>query len=749
MPGTIDWKPVNLQGALQLISNEPLGSKSIDSKPVGVDLEPNLSFGGDDGAELSINSRGALTVAILNDANDPDEDGVFGSKPVKTADGALPPQLAFDPSVAYVKIRAEAGIKATGSVPIGALIGIDAEAEASAIFADYRAHKPSEQARAAFTVDIGNARFATKLQDVLALEPNEALAFRFGGKVSADITVSWSDLFTGQLGSLGKLLGTTAPIALSIKAGASVSFGVGISDDFLIVFSRLDANRWRAGVRKVRSSRIAPSVDAGIDVGLANPKQLQELISVTLDGALGAPFEKVQELLKAPSLDSLNPTQRKIAQALIDRFGLKDATATIESLRDRVTAIKDKIDEQIEKALKTRIALSFAYEYNRITTDTNLLQATFTAKAIKAIHPDVIKGKTQSTIEAIRQAKSGIDLELYLNQKEITRTHSWGFTLGFGKWATIGGKDFKQLSTIRRTDFQNRVQDSYLGTRSYTGSWVGEKSEWGVDLKADMKNYTAEPPLVNDFSFGIHLLWMVEQNALSAAELEEWLDSGVVWRVFREDDVIDTRARLTMALSRRAALNVQITIPNSVVRAALPALAASPIENFAPALALSMPWMKVSDARQSAARRRQLYAPLWATYLAHPEHSQSEFAATAEQHLIQAGRTELILTERTPSGPNPFSFAGLTRLNGNTAGACAAFTRGCNILNTAINSGARNQKTIDKAVGEMDDLWAQSHHVRTIGAYLLEVAERSGVLADVTRTMTVDVDSMDSVVITA
>ena len=343
MPFALGWKPANPTGALQLISNEPLGSRKIDSKPVGIGLEPNLSFGGDDSAGLSINSRGAFTVAILNDANDPDEDGIFGPATEDSDDGALPPQLAFDPAVAYLKFRAEAGLKVTAALPLGAFVGIDAAAEASAIFADYRVHPPSQQARAAFTLDIGKARFATKLQDVLALEPGEALAFRFGGKVSADVTVSWSDLFTGQLGSLGKLLGTATPIAVSIKAGASVSFGVSISDDFLIVFSRVDANRWRVGVRKVKSNRIAPSVDAGIDVGVANTEQLAELISATLDGVLGAPFEKVQELLKAPSLDALSSTQRQLAQALLDRFGLKDEAATIEALRHRVSAIQDTI----------------------------------------------------------------------------------------------------------------------------------------------------------------------------------------------------------------------------------------------------------------------------------------------------------------------------------------------------------------------------------------------------------------------
>src|SRR5262245_24801209 len=134
MPFTVDWKPANPQGALQLISNQPLGSKNIDSKPVGIGLEPNLSFGGDDSAALAINTRGGFTVAILNDPNDTDEDGIFGSMAVKTADGALPPQLPFDPGVAYVKIRAEAGLKVTGTVPLGSFVGLDADAEASAIF---------------------------------------------------------------------------------------------------------------------------------------------------------------------------------------------------------------------------------------------------------------------------------------------------------------------------------------------------------------------------------------------------------------------------------------------------------------------------------------------------------------------------------------------------------------------------------------------------------------------------------------
>ena len=111
----VDWKLANPQEALQLISNDPIGSRNIDNKPVDVALEPNLSFGGDDAANLSINSRGKFSVAILYDAEDPDEDGILSAGTTKTPEGALPPQLRFDPSVAYLKFRAEAGVKAAAT----------------------------------------------------------------------------------------------------------------------------------------------------------------------------------------------------------------------------------------------------------------------------------------------------------------------------------------------------------------------------------------------------------------------------------------------------------------------------------------------------------------------------------------------------------------------------------------------------------------------------------------------------------
>jgi hypothetical protein len=750
MAGVVDWKLANPEGALQQLSTQPLGSASLDHKPVGLNLASNLSFGGDDAGTLALNARGLLTVTVLNDPADPDEDGILSATATVTPEGELPPQLTIDPARAYVKFRAEAGLKASGAVPIVSLIGIDAGAEATAIFADYRVHPRVDETRSALLVDLASARFVTKQADVLALAPGEALAVRFAGSLDAAVTLSWSDIFTGQIGTFTKLLESAAPIAFTAKAGASVTLSVRVADEFLLVFSRVDDSRWRVGVRKVKSARIAPSVDAGIDVGFANPSELTELTLATLDGLLGAPLERVQSIVSASSLESLGDTEQKIARQLLDRFGLKEEAATTDALRERVAKLQARVSETLEDVVKSRVALSFAYEYSRVSLDTNLLQATLDAAAVKAFHADILKAKTQALTQAIRGRRPGVALELYLNQKTITREHSWGFTLGLGKWATLGGKDFKTISTIRRFDVQGRVLESYLGARLYKGSWVGERTEWGVDLKADMKTYAAEP-LVSDYSFGIHLLWTSDQKQLSGGELEQWLDSAIIWRVLREQDVADIRARASKVVGSAATLTVQVVVPNAVLRTTLPALAGAPVDSFTGALAVAMPWMDHSPARTSAARRQEVYAPLWASYLQNPRQSQASFAQAAFARLNATGHSEgagreVFLT----SGPDPFSFGGLTQLNGDTRGACEAFIRGAQILNTAIVSGARNQKTIDKAVKAMDDLWTQSHHVRAIGAYLLECADRARALGDVTRTMTIESPQLaESLIVTA
>ena len=292
------------------------------------------------------------------------------------------------------------------------------------------------------------------------------------------------------------------------------------------------------------------------------------------------------------------------------------------------------------------------------------------------------------------------------------------------------------MRRVERRDIEGRTQDSYLGARGYKGSWAGDSFEWNVDLKADMKSYAKEP-LVSDFSFGMHVGWLANQKRLSPIELEQWLDMAIIWGAVSDVSLPEVRARMARALGREAQVTMQIVVPNAVMRSALPRLAALTPEDYAGALATAMPWMEASRARTDARLRRAIYEPLWATAMSRPNASIQELGRLAAERVRAEGHPEMVVRERAfLDTPDPFSFAGLVRINGNSRDSCAAFSRGARILQAAIDSGARNQQTIDKAIGEMNDLWAQSHHVRAVGVQLLDIAAQVGQLAEVTRTMT-------------
>lgn len=742
------WQFKNLDEARSLISKDPIGSPSIDFKPIQLGVAPNLSFPGSGGL-LAINPRGLFTLAVLNDAGDVDEDGLMQRDEAEIADGQLPPQVRLGDG-AWLKFRVEVGVKATGAQSVGDVIGIDAEGEFGVVFTDYHRHDPAQPTREAFLADIREARFATNRDDVEGLAPGETLAFRRSGAVRATVTVRLSDLFTGQIGTLGKLLGTAAPIAIAFKAGATITAEVSVDDDFIIAFSRLSENSWRAGVRKARTSRFAPSIDGGVSVEFADPELIEKLLGGVVDGVLGTPLAQLRTILDKASLEDLSALERRLATFVMERIGLEPAFATLQQLRDRVAEIEETAVGFVRDVAAARIALSFTYEYNRIDERVNLVQVTLDRSAVGQLHGEFVRGRLQLLAERLAGDHPGIELECYLNQKALAHEHSWGFTLSFTKWAALGGRDFKHVKSVKRVDVQERVQESYLGARGYKGSWAGESFEWKVDLKADMKSFASEPR-VNDFSFGIYLAWVATQRRLSASELEQWLDLATIWGVLDAAGLAEIRGRMARAIGRDAQISVHIVVPNAVLRSVLPLLSVMPATEFAGAFAAAMPWMEESPARSNAAERRSLYAPLWATALGERRLSMGELAGLAADRVRAEGHPELVVREtRFLDMPDPFSFAGLVRLNGDTRGACLAFARGARILQSAIDSGARNQKTIDKAVREMNDLWAQSHHVRAVGVHLLDLAGRVGQLGEVTRTMSVQSKALgDDLVVTA
>jgi len=473
-------------------------------------------------------------------------------------------------------------------------------------------------------------------------------------------------------------------------------------------------------------------------VQFANPAQVQAVIQPVLDALFSATVDKIEPLLNKASLGDLNGPERELAEALFHRLGLDPITATLDALKARIADIKATVNKKVEDAVKTKVSLAFAYEYQRTETRTELLQATITAEGLERFHGDCVRGNFAPVLDAIRAGSRDVELRRYLNATEIEQKHSWGFTLSVGKWLTVAGTDKRNITKVTRRDIGgHRRQESYLGFRGYQGSWAGETFEWGGDLKADMPGFS-DDPRASDFAYGLHLRWQQTHDRLSENDLDIFLDAAVLWGAISQAEAARRRSELAAAKGRPCTATVQVTVADQetkqTLRALLAAMASAPgIES---SLAAAMPWRADNIGRTHVAVRRGIYAPLFQMYLNEPAMTPSELALAANRRFAHSDFEDLGRLELNFKTVRPFTFAGLAELNSDTPARAVGFRRAFDVLRTGIENRASSEVTLKQVFHDLSAFWEQSHHVRAAGAYVVDVARSASLLPDVERTAT-------------
>jgi len=279
-------------------------------------------------------------------------------------------------------------------------------------------------------------------------------------------------------------------------------------------------------------------------------------------------------LLDKATLADLAPTDRALAQSLIRRLGLDETSATREDLKKRVDEVRSSIVDRISDIAKAKVSAGFAYEYQRVSTSVHLLQATLSHERLRDLHDTLIRGNLQPTLTAIMNARPGVTLQRYLNEKSVERKQSWGFTLGIGKWFSIAGTDSRTIRPVVRRDFQDRRQESYLGLRGYEGQWMKDTVKWSADFNAEMATF-AHDPLVSHFALGIHLLWEQTTDHLSETDVDVLLDAAVLWGVMTQLDAATLRPQLVAQTGRPCEASVQMAIADRGPRTAFRTMLAS------------------------------------------------------------------------------------------------------------------------------------------------------------------------------
>jgi len=387
----------------------------------------------------------------------------------------------------------------------------------------------------------------------------------------------------------------------------------------------------------------------------------------------------------------------------------------------------------------TKLAAGFASEYDRIAEGSPFLQAVFGPEALAAYHGALCRMELTPVLAAIRNGCPGLVLERYLHRESLERSQGLGFTLGVGPWLA-GGRQRRTLDRIVQEDHAGRPKVTALGLGAYEGRWLADLAEWVVDFNSSMPAFAVGPAaLVNEFSLGLHLAWTWKEAKLTREELGAYLDAATLWRVFEPTQVGDIQRRLEPALGQTAAVAVQLRVDDPSMRALVPIAAVGRDADFAAALGAAMPWRAGSPGRAEPERRRELYGALWGHFMDNPDLPARTLVEYARRYLASRHEPELGFLEESYSKLVPTAtFVGLAKLaSQGTASAWREFRSGAALLSEALSGGVEEGDTLGRAFSSMANLWAQGHHVRALGAYLLELATNAGIIHCVARTLTV------------
>jgi hypothetical protein len=731
----------DVSALLALVPDGPLASSSFGGKTLSVPFDRSGSVALAHPPAATTDLHSSLQIALFTSIDDHDGDGVL-VVPGRDPFGGVTPALTLSADRAWLKYRADAGALAS-EVPAVTVVSaaVTVDGSTSAVLSDYRVHQRTERLHEALGADLKRGtRLALVLSDVESLLPGEALSVQVGSTLKLAVKVSWVDVLAGHLALLGVLTSLPVPLALELDASAAVTADVSVGDDFIVVFAAVDDRTWRVSAKKADKRTLGGGAGAGVGVTLSDPASVASVVDTLLERALGTTTEALETVLQRESATATEGDTRATATEAMRRLGLDAATATVAGLRRRVTDLRGTLIDGVTQLAETKIAAAFTYEYQRVTTSSHVLQATLALDALRAYHGALSRGDFQPLIAALLADRPDVSLEQYLHEQSIERTRSWGFTLGIGKFLSIGGTDTRTVMPVVRETIDGQRQESYLGLRQYDGGDSAGRATWSGQFSAAMRGFNLSPTL-SQFDVGIHLLCRQQSRRLSEDDVDRFLDAATIWAAVTPDQVSTLRRMLVEHVGRSCDATVQLLVADTAgqptLRRVLAGAASAPA--IASALGEAMPWRAGTVGRTSVAVRRNLYAPLWQAYLDAPQTSPESLAATASHHLDgQFG--DLARLERDYRDSRPDTFAGLAELDANTPACAAAFTNGMETLRRAIDADAPSQPTVQTVFDTLAMFWEQSLHVRAAGVHLLDAARAAGIFDQVQRTATFEVD---------
>ncbi|MCX6217867.1 hypothetical protein [Spirosoma sp.] len=755
---------VNLDEVTKLLVGKSLSDKDFtksDLLNAAVDKPIEL-----DGISFAFGASGSFSIQLFNSPDDVDDDKLIGT--------AAENSIQFDPAQAWLKYSVRSDLKAAAGFDLGSA-GFDITGEKSLIFTSYRVHKdPNAKLQESILKDFNPYLFLANASHPEKLNPGEILSVRMPGKLSTTIAVSWSDLFTGNLSLFQKLLGPNQLFSLDINAAVSADFTVELQDDFSLQIRRNAGDTFDVFLNKATSSKLGGSVAASIGVAFKDKDAVKKALGLVTEGLFGKLKGKIQPILDKNPLNNLSDSEKAIVLEVAKALGLD--SDLIKTVGDFASSLHEKLGTVIEEVANSKVQAGFAYEYNRVSTTEVVLQAELTKDALKTYHSSLIRfklngfgnGTGPGLLSDFRKAEEagqplpGVTLKNYLNEQTISRTQSWGFSLGIGKW-TLEGKDNKQINETIRENSRGNRQIAFKGVRGYNGNLFGSENNWRVDFNAEMERFSQNPmPLVNELTYSLFLMseWK-KPKSVSQETIGHIVDQAILWQVLPQDQFDTVQQQLQDLLANKNTKNIRASVhlslnPDTFVAILLNIgflIQHKPLDNatlMATSLGAAMAYRKDFAVRKNVALRAKVYGPLWAACLIKAnktennnpiepeERSALGFAASDRlkefsENMLAAHEVDAKLSQL----PNEDLFTSSLAVNPNVRVDWSAFRSGILMLSNGFNQGLIYADVVKKSFTQMQCFWGQEHYVRALGHYLLSFANNSFLLDGVNRSLTV------------
>ncbi len=750
MGGEFEVSWIDPEELLVAVPDAPLGSVTTGVELVQAEVRAPVQLAAPGGV-VRVEADSVVTLTGLATAEDRDPDGVVGVMPASPRRSPAWRPLLKAGSRYWLRYAARGRVGPRGDLDDGA-VELEGDAAAEVVLADYRAHRPSENARTAVLEDLRRPRFAVRAADVRRLAVGDALLLATRAQLRLGLTVRWSDVITAALSRLAEILAAGSLLQVHADLGSLLRVRARVTDDVSVAFARRPGGEIRVQVRTSETSVRARRAHVGVEAGLIGDGPPETVVSAVLEGWLGASMSKVARLIDAVSLEGLDPAERELLRELLVRLDVRhgaDLLAALESVRQRWRQLEGDVRAALVEAAKRVVGAELQSSYDRLQRSTVLLEADLSEAAAERLHGALVAGDVHGAVELAKECPGEAEVRETLSERLVQTTSQWGFSLGLGRWR-LASEERRQRRWRWRTDGDGRQRVVFLGARHYSSSdpLSGTDASWTVDLRAS-SDWMPATPSVADLELGLKLALTHEERRLSRREVAAFVDEAVVWHAVDDSDreTVEAAVRAT-AGRRKVVTRLELRLDHAALIAALDALSSedevAATDRLARAMARALPAVHGFPSRELTVVREQLYAPVWKAWLVYDNLEDDDLAAATERALRHTSLGKSVaklegrqqrLGEHRPA----WSVAEVARRDPDTRALWWSLRHGVSSL-LAARQSAQPAQALEPAVASMERFWAQAFHVRVLGAALARAADSR---APVRATFSVTVPNAD------